>query len=466
MTTDKPTATTESPEGREHLAEYPLLDALLERRSRRFSTGMEIQAGPTAYTSDRDPQPLTETEQAVLTLAACGITGPALADWSYAPDSGGNMMARVVGRTISSPDAIQTMAMVVIDDDAAWLARRPQDMAPEEVAEVVELTREREFVDAWRTMRVKIADGRVAPPVSPPYNLVPNQWSLHAEGTTYFLPIIETTHAMINALLEFLREGEGWFIVDERRSFRPAGLDDFAKSNGGHLDDDPTAGKTVPLGHLEGIGGELLAIEEGMALQNLGLMCQAMGLSGFPHYSLHDEAWFEELGFRMGEMPLTEFMAVPRLPSAVLKLKGQNPTMRYPLGLERDGETLLHPYCPPYFDSMEDAVRAVVADKFGRDGTYRGGDTGVYSERDPDSGWQDPDDVTSDVPELGEPAIDATVSLCEYVWDRYGRFPATGPPFHTLMGFQAGHIDEGFYEHHYQEGALSETHREHDDRWH
>lgn len=466
MTSENPQASPESTEGLEHLTGYPLLDAFLERRSRRFSRGMEIEAGPTAYKSDQDPQPLTETEQAILTLAACGITGPALADWSYASDAGGNMMARFVGRTISSPDAIQTMAMVVMDDEATWLARRPQDMSPEELAEVIELTQNRDFLEAWRTMRVKIADGRRAPSVEPPYNIVPNQWSLHAEGTTYFLPIIETTYSFINTLLELLSGREGFFIVDERRMFRPAGLSEFAHSNGGHLDDDPTSKKTIPLGQLEKGAGELLVIEEGMALQNLGLACQAMGLSGFPHYSFHDEAWFEELGFRMAEMPLTEFMAVPRIPSAILKFKGQNPRMSYPLGLERDGEVLLHSYCPPYFESMEDAVRAVVADKFGQDGAYRGGDSGVYDQHDPDSGWQDPDDITSEVPVIGEPAINATIALCEYVWDRYGRFPATGPAFHTLMGFQAGHVDEGFYDHHYRRGSLSDTHRKHMDRWH
>lgn len=466
MTDEGSTTTTDRTEEPDYLAKYPLLEALFERRSRRFSPGMEIQGGPTAYSSDQDPQPLTEAEQAILTLAACGITGPALADWSYAPDVGGNMMARFVGRTISSADAVQTMAMVVIDDEATWLTRRPQDMDPEEVAEVIELTQERAFVEAWRKMRVKIGDSRTAPPTAPPYNIVPNQWSLHAEGTTYFLPIVETTHLLINGLLEFFREGVGWFVVDDRRNFRAAGVSEFAQSNGGHLNDDPTAGMTLPLGLLERVGGELLAIEEGMALQNLGLACQAMGLSGFPHYSHHDEAWFEELGFRMGEMPLTEFMAMGRIPSTILKLKGQNPTMSYPLGLERDGETILHPYSPPYYDSMEAAVRAVVADKFGSDGTYKGGDAGVYSEREPDSGWQNPADVTNEVPAIGEKAINATISLCEYVWDRYGRFPATAPAFHTLMGFQAGHIDEGFYDEHYRKESLSATHRKHDERWH
>lgn len=71
-----------------------LLDALLKRRSRRFSEGMEIKAGPTAYNSGRDLRPLTEIEQAVLVFVTCGITGSAMADWSYAIDTDGSHVRR------------------------------------------------------------------------------------------------------------------------------------------------------------------------------------------------------------------------------------------------------------------------------------------------------------------------------------------------------------------------------------
>jgi hypothetical protein len=65
--------------GYDRFTRYPLLDALRERRSRRFGTGMEI-GGPLAHRSRQPPLPLTEDEQAVLAFAACGITGPALGD--------------------------------------------------------------------------------------------------------------------------------------------------------------------------------------------------------------------------------------------------------------------------------------------------------------------------------------------------------------------------------------------------
>lgn len=63
-------------------------------------------------------------------------------------------------------------------------------------------------------------------------------------------------------------------------------------------------------------------------------------------------------------------------------------------------------------------------------------------------------------------AIEATVAPREYVRDRYGRFPATAPAFHTLVGFQAGHVDEAFSDHHYRRGPPSDSHREHMARWH
>jgi hypothetical protein len=72
-----------SPAPLEQLAHYPLLDALIERRSRRFGGGMSLNGGPLAYDSTHAPQPLSMEEEAALAFAACGITGPALAELPY-----------------------------------------------------------------------------------------------------------------------------------------------------------------------------------------------------------------------------------------------------------------------------------------------------------------------------------------------------------------------------------------------
>ena len=75
------------------LSGYTLLDALQDRRSRRFGMGIKIPDGPFAYESRHEPLPLTEAEEAALAFAACGVTGYALADLSYGRGQGGGMRA-------------------------------------------------------------------------------------------------------------------------------------------------------------------------------------------------------------------------------------------------------------------------------------------------------------------------------------------------------------------------------------
>ena len=50
--------------------------------------------------------------------------------------------------------------------------------------------------------------------------------------------------------------------------------------------------------------------------------------------------------------------------------------------------------------------------------------------------------------------------------ERYGRFPAYAPPFRTVLGFQANHVDVEFYDRFYRPAALAATQREHLARWH
>lgn len=94
----------------DRIAAYPLLDALLECRSRRFGRGLSLSS-PLEYTSGQAPAPLSEEEEAALAFAACGITGYALGDLPYQPgpqseSSSGNIMAGLIGRTIASGDAL------------------------------------------------------------------------------------------------------------------------------------------------------------------------------------------------------------------------------------------------------------------------------------------------------------------------------------------------------------------------
>jgi hypothetical protein len=440
------------------LRRYPLLDALRERRSRRFGLGMAMDAGPLAYRSRHPGLPLTEGEEALLAFAACGITGPALADLAYAPGQGGTIMAGLVGRTVGSGDAIQSVAVFVTSAEATYLLRRPRDLAPAEAAELVALAEAGAYVELYRRSRVLIRAGRTAAPLDPPFNLDVNRWSLYDPAGTYFLPVNDLTLLYLNGVLEIFGEAAGAFVVDERAGFRPAGLARFARSQGGHLRDDPREGRILTVRDLESLVTEFVTIEQGMIVQNLGLMAQALGLGGFPHWAAHPFGWLRALGFRIDEMPASRYLGMSRPLAWLSRLLGRDVAVPLAVGLERVGRPLLAPFRPPYHASMEAAVRAVVELKFGPEGVFRRG-----IER---GAWRDPTRIAAAAAPPSPAAVDAAIAYATYVWERYGRFPAYAPPFRTVLGFQASHVDVEFYDRFYRPGALSGTQREHLARWH
>jgi hypothetical protein len=426
-----------------------LFEVLLNRRSRRVGLGMSIPSGPLQYTSPHAAIPITEDEEAALAFAACGVTGYALADLSYGPKEGGSMLAGRLGRTVASPDAVNAVSVLVTNDRGTWLLRRPQDFAATEFLELVSLARKGALTELYRRTRIQLSDRRTAPPLDPGHNFSINRWSLYAPGTTYFLPIIETTALTINALLELFGEDMGVFLRDERAWFRPAGVGRFARSQGGHLHDAPRDLRSATIQMTETALLESMATEHGMVLQNLALMTEALGLGGFPNFARHEYSWFKAAGFRMRPMPASRYAGAPQLLSALAGWLGKDPLLAYPVGLERDNQVLLQPFCPPYYTSMEDAVRAFVQTKFGAQGTYRGGAQ--------QSAWRDSAACSARIPAPSDAALQATIAYCDYVHRRYGRFPAYTAPFRTIIGFQVCRVDLDFYDRFYEPEALPDS---------
>lgn len=441
-----------SPAVDDRLARYPLLEALIGRRSRRFGKGFRLNGGPLAFASRERPEPLTPEEEAALAFAACGITGPVLAELPYqtgdVPEAGsGNIMSHFVGRTVASGDAAHNNAVVVINDDGTWLLKRPQDYPRAEIAGLARAAREHRLVDLYERGRVRLADGRVdvrrEPPHVPPFN----KWSANLPGTTYFLPVAELTLMTLTILLSAFGEEFGYFVVDERNGYRPAGIGRFARSKGGHLDDDARHGRFGTVGAIETWVCEFAAIEQGGILQNLGLMAEALGLGGFPHFAAHPFDWMEALGFRMQALPFSRISGSGPVLTALLRLLGKDLPVPTAVGLERDGAVLMKPFCPPYYRSMEEAVLAFVDYKFAAG-------TGTFRDGGAATAWRDGEAVQRDIPRYSDRAIAATIAYCEYVFRRYGRFPAVSGPFRTVLAYQAHHLDPAFYDAFYRPGAL------------
>lgn len=262
----------------------------------------------------------------------------------------------------------------------------------------------------------------------------------------------------INALLEIFNEYNGMYPVDERAGFRPAGVKKFAQSRGGHLVDDPQKEHVITVQQLETLVTEFVTAEAGMMIQNLALMTQAMGLGGFPHWAAHYYGWFQALGFRMTEVNASDYLGMNWFYRTLARLLGRDQTVPLVQGLEVDGETLIKPFCPPYFDSMKDAVHAVVRMKWGRQGIFREGAS--------NSAWRDPTKIGKQIPPVNDATVEATIAYCSYVYKRYGRFPVYQPPLRTLLGFQVNHLDVEFYDRFYRPEALTDLQRKHFQDWH
>ncbi len=430
----------------ERAEQAPLLDAILNRRSRRFGRGFRL-TGPLAYTSQAAPEPLTMEEEALLAFAANGVTGFAAADLPFRDSQGmahgsGNIMIHLIGRTVASGDGSHSVAVVVVNDDGTWLLKRPQDYPLSEWPALVEGAQRHEFASLYEQSRIRLADHRVDVPRTPPMTPPFNTWSTNLPGTTLFLPIHELTALYINIMLAAFNEDHNYFVIDER-TLRPAGLARFAKSKGGFLEDDPRAGKTAWIGFAERWLCEFAAWEEGAMMQNLGLMAAALGLGGFPHFAAHSFAWFEALGFRMQRVPVTQALGASAALKLVARALRRDDPVPTAVGLERNGEALIKPFCPPYYRDMAEAVRAFVDYKF-KDGS------GTLRDGGQATGWRDGAAVEEQIPRFSDRAIAATIAYCDYVYKTYGRFPACSGPFRTLLAYQAHRLDDDFYRTYYK----------------
>lgn len=436
-------STQGAPDTPDRLRSYSLLDAITSRRSRRFARGMTLNGGPLAYASRESPEPLTLQEEAALSFAACGVTGYATAELPYESGStpgagGGNIMKQFVARTVPSADALHTVIVFLINDNGAWMLRRPQDLPSAEIGDLVNAAREHRLQEVFLRSRVALSDRRVDVPRELPFVPPFNKWSANVPGSSYFIAVNELTALYINILLSCFSGDFSYFVVDERRDFRPAGIARHAKSKGGTLHDDPRDGRFMTVGFLESWLFELAAVEQGAVIQNLGLMTQALGLGGFPHFAAHPFGWTEALGFRMERPKFSRTIAASPFVKVALGLAGKDIPVPTAVGLERDGETLIKPYCPPYYCSMKDAVLAFLDSKYAPGkGSFRNGGTATA--------WLDAGTVQAGIPEYSRAAVQATIEYCEYVYTRYGRFPAACGPFRTVLAYQAHRLDHDFY---------------------
>src|SRR5215210_5228575 len=111
-----------NPKAMEAMTQFPLIQALAGRRSRRFCVGAEIPEGPLAFKSNQKPIPLTELEQMFLLTSMAGSTG-----WHYSISYDQSTRPRLpsfsagpAGRTFPSAAGFHISDLFFTDDKGTY----------------------------------------------------------------------------------------------------------------------------------------------------------------------------------------------------------------------------------------------------------------------------------------------------------------------------------------------------------
>lgn len=423
--------------------DYPLLDAIFQRRARRIPWGAEKPDGVTPYQSARPALPLVEVEEALLVTTGAGISGTALADLPYTDWDGnnvaGNLLIQFVGRTYPSPCASHGTELFFTNDTGAFFINA-RGLQPGAVQEYAHREDRAAALDFFRKSAVRLSDRRL--PLAQSAQAPWNRWHVNVPGTTMFMPVSDVTWQYINTLMVAM-EGLGTYLYDDLNGYAEP-LKRFA--------DDGRLRRQRPLalGDFERrVALQVVGIEQSTMLQNMALTAQAMGLGGFVFPALDAAVAF-------GPMTETGGLGFRHVtPMARSGRPGWLPPLRQvPVGL--DG--LFQTYCPPYFRDMRDAVRAVYDAKFGP--------AGIYTDGGGPSALKDRHSLSTEVPRTPDWVVDATADFCQYLWETYGRVPVTVDPMATLLWFQALHLDTEFYDRYYLPGAYTDAIAEHIKVWH
>ena len=416
---------------------FPLLDAIMGRRARRFGLGMEIPSGPLAHASRFEPLPLSDFEQSLLVAAGVGVSG-----WNFGvpfgpdrPEEHAHYTPRFTGRPTPTGAGVGTPALCFTDDAGTYITNT-RDCLPARMREfdgadpVHSLTR---IASVCREQTVQLSGSRLDLPASPPHMLPPNVWMANAPGSTLLMPIADASEQTLGVLAIAVANGN--VIVDDRAGCSAGDLSPFIRS--GLLDESKRAPMTV----VEQFAYEGNCAELSFMAHNMVLMMQAMGLGGLYFNGLNRwsvlgafaDQGIEGLGFQFVHDDRWSF------PN--------------PVGLDDHFEAL----CPPFVPDMRTAVEVFAERKFGSGGAFDPGTPGP---------WQRSADIKSDVTPYSDEFKDCLATIAQYVHDTYGKFPNT-PTTIVLSGYaQAVHLDTEFYDTHYLPGAYLDTHEEHLARWH
>ena len=425
-------ASGEMPQGLMDALEFPLVEALAGRRSRRFSLGASIPTGELASTSEQEPLPLTELEQMLVLTAVGGNTGWHFAishNAKYAPHLP-NYAGAAGGRTFPSAAGFHTSEIFFTDDSGVYfLPTRDAPALGEPAADGG--TDFEALLQAHRGRIRKLANGRLKIPAAEPAIEGHNLWCVNRPGTTLIIPVADLAQHLLAGLCYWVRNG--YCIYDDIHRQPIPGLERYR-----HLVD---VENPYPLSYAEQLVFGECVVELSAACYAGALMLQAAGLGG----------WMFD-----GMDPYTVLGAGGDADSPGLGFRYDSDE-RWPLPNPTGLPGVFEAYCPPHYADMRAAVEALSQRKFGPGGPFHAGTPGA---------WKHSPAVRASAEAHSKEFKECVALMAQYIHDTFGKFPGTVPSVFCLMYLQAHHLDLAFYDHHFQPGAYLRTHARHMERWH
>ncbi|MFZ7125774.1 MAG: hypothetical protein ACOWWM_06415 [Desulfobacterales bacterium] len=420
------------PQGFQDMLSFPLIEALLGRRSRRFFMGAEIPDGVFAYRSRQKETPLTELEK-MLVVSACGGNTA----WHhliyraarYAPHLS-NYAGAAGGRTFPSAAGFHTSQTFFTDDEGVYMLDMRDSPAFDDRTDDGSLDLEGFLANARKRVR-KIQDGRLRFPSEVPYTEAHNTWVFNKPSTLVVVPVGDLSQHVLLNICYMLQNGLVLFDDINKRAI--PGIDRFK--------DIVDVANVWPLTFVEQWSLSELTVELASSGYAGTLMLQAMGLGGWMFNGVDPFAMMGASGD-------------PDVPGLGFRYDTDE---RWPYPNPTGLPGVMEGCCPPHYPDMRAAVEAVCERKFGPGGPYHPGTPGP---------WKDSGKVRSAALVHDESFRDCVALQAQYVYDTFGKFPGTVPSMFLIMYLQAHHLDLEFYDTFYKPGSYLKSHAEHMARWH
>jgi hypothetical protein len=211
------------PKGLETFIDYRFIDAVFQRRSRRFGLGMEIDKGPLKYQSKHNSVPLTELEEALLVWTGLGIKSINLSD--FPPHVGLDLEMQFTSKTIPALGDVHRTELFYTNDNGTYMIKM-HDKKPDDFKGLEGLSREERverILELFKESRITLEDKRAHLPNRPPGIAAHNLWNVNKPGTTVFMPVTDLSACIINLYFFYMRPDHRFNFVDELHGMRPPG---------------------------------------------------------------------------------------------------------------------------------------------------------------------------------------------------------------------------------------------------